>query len=109
MDDATVKIMFWALISLGSLVFIETFILLWQKKVLWFEIKLWWKKPKGYGIMEIINNDGTREHRIEKLTEEEIRIEGADGEYQRYITERRLYTYRLKDRVSVGTWYRNLP
>jgi hypothetical protein len=109
MDEATAQIMFWALVSVGSLALLETFIIIWQRKALGFEIRLWWKKPKGYGIMEIINNDGTREHRIEKLTDEEIRIAGEDDQYQRYITERKLYTYRLHDRVSVGTWYRNIP
>ena len=110
MEDAIAKILFWAVGVLATLLTIETIIIIWHRRALGFEIKLWWKKPKGYGIMEIINNDGTREHRIEKLTDEEIRIEGKEsGEYERYITERRLYTYRLRDRVSMGTWYRNLP
>lgn len=107
--EETIKQIFWlAGISTGLLFILLWFILSKLRHSFWFETKLFFKRPFGYGIQRIIYPDRQEELRIEKIRVGEISIE-RENTTEIYVVNPTLVQLRSWDRIPVATFLHNNP
>ena len=91
-----------------------TFLVFLSRKTFWLNLVVWWRKPKQYGMINIIHDDAGIEVKSVDFKQKEIKIKrkGDKGEpdrYERYVIDKKLVTYRGFDRTPILTYFANNP
>jgi len=93
---------------------LTTFLIFLSRKTFWLNLLVWWRRPKQYGLINIIHDDQGIETKNVDFKQKEIKIKrkGDKGEadrYERYVIDKKLVIYRGFDRVPNLYYFANNP